>query len=66
LGSENANIGIAKLQKMFLAYVIGTPNIYLYISITTEPHTMAVDVAIAGVILPAFNFIWCLGAGFIE
>lgn len=54
-GSLNTHKGSARFIVTFLNTYIGFFRIYLMISIPTAPTTMAVVVAIAGIILPAIS-----------
>lgn len=61
-GSLNSHSGKAKLENKFLNELVGLLRTLLIISIPTAPITIAVVVAIAGIILPAINFTLCFGA----
>ena len=54
-GSLNTHSGRAKLMVTFLYISAGLFNKYLMISIPTAPTTIAVVVAMAGMILPAIS-----------
>jgi len=55
-GSLNTQSGNAKLIVTFLYADCFLPRIYLIISMPTTPTTIAVVVAMAGIILPAISF----------
>lgn len=55
-GSLNTQTGSAKFIETSLKTDIGFPSKYLMISIPTAPTTMAVVVAMAGIIFPAITF----------
>ena len=57
MGSEKAKKGSARLAKAFLNSVIFLFCNSLYNSMHTKPVTMAVVVAMAGMILPAISFV---------
>lgn len=59
-GSDMANTGRARLRKLFRCASSPLPCSSLYSSRHTRPVTVAVVVAIAGIILPAMRLAVCL------
>ncbi len=64
-GSLNTHMGSAKLIVTFLKTYEGFLRIYFIISMPTAPTTIAVVVAIAGIIFPAISLTLKLSTSYI-